>query len=237
MAVLCLAASGCHLPLLHPIRLREGPYVSVSTSGQGGDGVGGSCANVSGCAITPGGGAGGWSFPQLSAGYAHLFTPNVGFLVGGTMITLRDQNVGDWYGLSSLVLFGTVQSDDEIAIGGGVDLGAGAATLELAAEGTFHRFDVLWDLGLAVFARRTIPYTESPPPASGSLDFNPRVWSYELGARVILGPIFLEYSYYRLDRGFVYYEVWETAGFSEGLHIVSLGAIADGRAFFEDRYR
>lgn len=230
-------AAGCHLPLLHPIRLREGPYVSVSASGQGGAGAGGGCDNTSGCTLSSGGGAGGLSFPQLAAGYAHLFNPNIGFLVGGTMITVRDQRLDEWYGASSLVLFGTVQSDDEIAVGGGVDLGAGAATLELAVEGTYGHLDATFDLGVAFFARRTIPYDESRPGAPGTLDFNPRVWSHEIGMRLVFGPLFVEYSWFQLDRGFVYYEVWETAGFSEGLHIIALGAIVDGRAFFEDRYR
>jgi len=214
--------------------------VSVSASGQGGDGRGGACSNVGGCSVGTGSGAFGLSFPQVAAGYAHLFTPNVGFLVGGTMFTFRDQRAFEWYTGSTFVLFGTVQTDEHddgpgLAVGGGVDLGAGAASLEAAAELTIHHFDADFDLGLAAFTRRTIPYRESDPRPG--LDFNPSVWSYELGARVIIGPVFLEYSYFRLDRGFVYYEAWETASFSEGLHIVTLGVLADGRAFFSDRGR
>lgn len=236
VGLLCLATAGCHLPLLHPIRLREGPYVGVSASTQVGDGVGGECGNPGGCMTTSGGGGGGLSFPQLSAGYAHLFTPNVGFLAGGTMFTMRDQRLDEWYALSSFVLFGVVQSD-ELAVGGGADFGAGAATLEAAAEATIWTFDALWDIGLAVFARRTIPYHESTIPSGPGFDFNPSAWSYEIGVRVPFGPLFVEYSYFRLDRGFVYYPVWETAGFSEGLHMITFGITADGRAFFEDRYR
>ena len=104
-------------------------------------------------------------------------------------------------------------------------------------EGTYYEVDPTFDLGVAAFARRTIPWNESRPPTGGGFEFNPSVWSYEIGARLIFGPLFVEYSWFHLDRGFVYYEVWETAGFSEGLHMITLGVIADGRAFFEDRLR
>jgi hypothetical protein len=236
LLLLVVAASGglcagCHLPLLHPIRLREGPWVSVSGSAQAGDGRGGSCSNVSGC-MDGVGGASGISVPQLAAGYSHLFNPNVGFLVGGELLTMRNQRLDEWYAASSFVFFGTVQTED-VAVGGGFDVGAGSVTLEAATEVTLARFDSLFDLGITAYARRTFPWTVSPSPSRGSSDFNPSVPSYELGARLSIGPFFVQYAYVRLDRGFIYYEAWETAGYSEGLHTFTLGVLADGRVWFD----
>ncbi len=216
---------GCHLPMMHPIRLREGPWIAAAASFQVADGARGSC-DIGGCRTTPEPGVY-LSFPQVAAGYAHLFTPNVGFSIGGQLLTMRDQRMWEWYAGTSLLFFGVVQSD-ELAIGGGFEVGVGSLTLELATEVELVRFDRDWALSVAAFARRTIPWDESPP--SGPLDGNPRVWSYDVGGRVSLGMVFLQYSYFRLDRGIVMYELFESLSFMEGLHVVTIGM---NGSFFE----
>lgn len=89
---------------------------------------------------------------------------------------------------------------------------------------------------------------QTQPPTPGKIDWYPRLGAYgrrhwvfrpdrrefdgkwhtwEVGGRVTLGPVFLQYSYYAQDGGVMRWTLFETASYAQGIHFVTIGATVD----------
>jgi hypothetical protein len=50
-----------------------------------------------------------------------------------------------------------------------------------------------------------------------------RVRTWEIGGGLRFGPFYIQYTYYTQASGVMYWLVYETAGYSQGMHIISIG--------------
>lgn len=221
-ALLC--ASACVTPVVHPLRVSEGPWVTGSASMQFGAGRGGGCDNFTGC--TEGeGGAFGIGLLQAAGGWGHLWSEHFGTLFGLTFPTHLNQKSDAWYSLVTPHAYFAFQTE-WAAIGAGGEIGAGGASLIGGLDLRLFDVDDV-PVRLGVYGRRFWPFEEEPSPFDG---FDGRVKTLDVGVRLTAAFFFAQWSYYEVERGFVEYVVWETSGFSEALHIVSIGLVYDGDA-------
>jgi len=218
-AVTCLLLAACVTPLMHPLRAGNGFVAEAATSLQFGHGREGSCDNFQGC-VDGEGGAGGWNMIQLSGGYSWLFWEHVGVMVGLYFPGWENLKDGDWTGTLGLWSFFTLQGP-YASIGVGPEVGVGGWALTAGTELQLWGEDALWMPRLGAYGRVFWPYEYDHPDYDDVHDVRVRTW--EIGGRLRFGPVYIQYTYYTQVEGVMYWLVYETAGYSQGMHIISIG--------------
>lgn len=213
--LLCLLLLACVTPLMHPLRAGNGFVAEASTSFQFGHGREGSCDNFQGC-VDGDGGAGGWNMLQLSGGYSWLFWDHVGVMVGLYFPGWENMKDGDWTGSLGMWSFFTLQGP-YASIGVGPEVGVGGWALTAGTELQLWGDDALWMPRIGGYGRVFWPYEYDHKERDG------RVRTWEIGGRLRFGPFYIQYTYYTQVEGYMYWPVYETAGYSQGMHIISVG--------------
>jgi len=219
--LLLLLVLGCTTPLVHPLRVPSTPsnetlkglVVEGSMSFQWGLGRTGSCDNFQGCVdgskptqLNP---------LQLSAGYSTLLGNTVGLMAGFYFPAWENLKDGTWYNTLGFWTYVTVQND-YFSVGIGPEIGGSGWALTAGAE-LQPRGNVEWATALGVYGRIFWPFSYD------HREFDGKVRTWELGGRLRVGPVYLQYTYYTQAEGVMYWELWETATYAQGMHIISLG--------------
>jgi len=204
---------------MHPLRAGNGFVAEAATSFQFGHGRHGSCDNFQGC-VDGHGGAGGWNMIQLSGGYSWLFWDHVGMMVGLYFPGWENLKDGDWTGTMGMWSFLTLQGD-YASIGVGPEVGVGGWALTAGTELQLWGEDAFWMPRIGGYGRIFWPYEYDHPAPDSTRDVRVRTW--EIGGRLRIGPFYVQYTYYTQVEGVMYWEVYETAGYSQGMHIISIG--------------
>jgi hypothetical protein len=218
-ALICLLLAACVTPLMHPLRAGNGFVAEAGTSLQFGHGREGSCDNFQGC-VDGEGGAGGWNLLQLSGGYSWLFWEHVGVMVGLYFPGWENLKDGDWTGTLGMWSFFTLQGP-YASIGVGPEVGVGGWALTAGTELQLWGDDAFWMPRLGAYGRVFWPYEYDHPDYDDIHDVRVRTW--EIGGRLRFGPVYIQYTYYTQVEGIMYWLVYETAGYSQGMHIISIG--------------
>lgn len=221
VAATCLLFMACVTPLMHPLRAGNGFVAEAGTSFQFGHGREGTCDNDQGCVDSDdGAGAGGWNMIQLSGGYSWLFWDHVGVMVGLYFPGWENLKDGDWTGTMGMWSFFTLQGP-YASIGVGPEVGVGGWALTAGTELQLWGEDAFWMPRIGGYGRIFWPYEYDHPAPDSTSDVRVRTW--EIGGRLRFGPFYIQYTYYTQVEGVMYWEVYETAGYSQGMHIISIG--------------
>lgn len=215
-------AAGCFTPLVHPLRATDGPLGELSLGAGPVAGRNGSCGNPMGCTDTPPDGSGmvtGNMFvPQFSLGWGHVLWDHVGLMGGVYFPSWENQKDADvWAGLAAWTFF-TFQTD-YFSYGLGPELGFGGAAMTVGGE--VRSSPGPWPLALGAYARWFYPFTATHE------EFDNRSRTSEWGVRFRVGPFYVQYARYMQAEGVMYWLLFETASYAQGLDNVSIGVSID----------
>jgi hypothetical protein len=212
--VLVMLAAGCATPLLHPLRAQPGPVAenaisfAISAGERGGCGDGSGCKEGGARAFVP-------NLIQVSAGYAVVAEKHFGLLAGAYFPAWENMRTTKLYGGMAAYSYGVVQGD-KVALGAGPELGVGGWALTTGADlrpwGTRGIRP-----GLGVYTRFFFPWQPDYQ------DFDGRMATWEAGARLNVGPFYVQYAYVSQYHGARDHELWETSFYEQAFHIISIG--------------
>ena len=222
-AVLLGLATGCVTGLAHPLRVPDGPFAEAAASGIVMAGRNGGCDNEQGCVDSTDAGFG--FNIQFSGGYGVVLADTFGILGGLYMPAFWNVKAPDgegWYSTLAAYTFFTVQCPWG-SLGVGPEVGVFAWSLTVGGEVRpwGDDDDLPWAPALGVYARGTWPFEEHPAK------FNGQVPSWEVGGRLTIGMMFLQYAAFVQTQGAMNFTIWETSEYASTLHIISVGISVD----------
>jgi hypothetical protein len=234
LGLLPALAAGCVTGLAHPLRVPDGPVAEAAVSFIGMSGRNGGCDNFQGCVDSEDAGFG--FNIQLSGGYGVVLADTFGILGGIYMPAFWNVKAPDgegWYSGIAAYSFFTVQAPWG-SLGVGPEVGVFAWSLTVGGEVRPWGGDeeLPWAPALGVYARGTWPFEEQ------SAEFNGQVPSWEVGTRMTVGMLFLQYAYFVQTSGAMNFTIYETSVYASELHIVSVGMSVDffGLDTFDDAF-
>jgi hypothetical protein len=217
LAIYPLVLVGCITPVMHPFRASNGLFGNGSFSAQlpGGHG----CADSAVCASPSEGSAGGLG-PQISYGYGHVFAGWFGAMAGLYFPAWKTHKTRfSWKSLVGLYTFFTAQTD-RFSIGAGPEISAGGYGVTIGGEVRPWPTEP-WAPALSLYHRWLWPFFPTH-----ELQDN-HAASRELGARIGVGPLFVQYAYHQQLEGVFCYELIESATCGSAVHIFSFGVLGD----------
>ena len=220
-ALLLGLATGCVTGLAHPLRVPDGPVAEAALSGIVMTGRNGGCDNFQGCVDSTDAGFG--FNLQLSGGYGVVLADTFGIMGGLYMPAFWNVKAPDgegWYSTLAAYSYFTVQCPWG-SLGVGPEVGVFAWSLTVGGEVRPWGDDLLWSPALGVYARGTWPFEEHPA------EFNGQVPSWEVGARLTVGMVFLQYAAFVQTQGAMNFTIYETSVYASTLHIISVGISVD----------
>ena len=213
----------CATPLIHPLRVpssasdevAKGVVAEAGMSFQVGLGRFGGCDNQEGCQDRDDNSPVFWNIIQFSVGYSHLLWDTLGLMAGLYFPAWENLKDGTWYNTLALWTFATVQND-YFSVGVGPEVGGSGWALTVGAE--LQPWGIQnWMPALGVYGRVFWPFVYD------HVEFDGKERTWEVGGRLRSGMVYLQYTYYTQVSGAMYWTVFETASYAQGMHIISLG--------------
>lgn len=228
VAASAIAASsvGCVTPMMHPLRVEDGPVAEAAITPIVFSGRHGGCDNFQGCTDAEPGETGfGFDF-HLSGGWGAVLGDTVG-IMGGLYLfaqdTLRAAPGAGPYSFFAAWGWFTVQCP-WFLVGVGPELGASGYALDVGAA-VRPTGDGEWSAELGAYARLGRPWEVVYKEVNGTVP------AWEVGVRLQVGPVFAQYAYWHQTAGVSDFTIWETSTYTDTMHLISVGASLTGAAF------
>ncbi|MBI5488887.1 MAG: hypothetical protein HY905_16255 [Deltaproteobacteria bacterium] len=218
-AAFLTATSACVTPMMHPIRVPDGFVAEAALSPIIFTGRHGGCDNETGCTDSRTGEPDAGINIHLTGGYGTVLADTFG-IMGGIYMPAQDTlKAAVGAGLYSfLAAWGwfTVQCPWAVL---GVGPEFGVSGWALAVGGSVRPFgdDLSWSPELGVYGRVGRPWELHPK------EFNGQVPGWDVGVRLQVEFLFLQYAYYRHTSGVMDFTIWETSVYTDTMHFITLG--------------
>lgn len=221
--------AGCVTPMMHPLRVENGPVAEAAITPIVFGGRHGGCDNFQGCIDAEPGESGLGFDLHLSGGWGTVLADTVG-LMGGVYLfaqdTLRAAPGTGLYSFFAAWGWITVQCP-WFLLGVGPEVGASGYALDAGAA-VRPTGDGDWSPELGVYGRLGRPWRVA------YREFNGTVPAWEVGVRLQIGPVFAQYAYWHQTAGVSDFTIYETSAYTDTMHLISVGASLTGAMFGDE---
>jgi hypothetical protein len=211
--------AGCVSPMMHPLRVPDGFVAEAALTPIVFTGRHGGCDNFQGCTDSAGGEPGAGVNIHLTGGYGTVLADSFG-IMGGLYLpaqdTLRAGPGTGYYSFFAAWGWFTLQCPWAL-LGVGPEFGASGWALDVGAAVRPFGDSSFWSPELGVYGRMGRPWEEV------LREFNPQVPAWEVGVRLQVAFLFVQYAYWRQRSGVSDFTIWETSVYTNTMHLISLG--------------